>query len=294
MATYAVHLPKRRANPNRPSAFTVNRDSWQASYRRWFVAGNGGLHDVSRGILAPVTISGTPASSSLYAGSSFGLVARTENNGSSTIQRCFTSPSPCPLDGLTALTISYWVRPLTFAGYVGAFWGQGTGNSCFLETDRPAGTTGPYWRGGSDLRNAFTEVLTANEWQLATWTANATSTTYYRNGVLAQTSANGCGTITAAGAGESFYLGGQPSGTGASTIAIDAEFADFRVYPFLASAAQVWELYDPSTRWDLYWVPGRRVFFDVGAAFDAALFPYPHVDDFARRPDAMIPSGRIA
>lgn len=41
-----------------------------------------------------------------------------------------------------------------------------------------------------------------------------------------------------------------------------------------------------------YFVPivGKR----ASAAFDAALFPYPHADDFARRLDRMIPSGRIA
>lgn len=36
------------------------------------------------------------------------------------------------------------------------------------------------------------------------------------------------------------------------------------------SPAEMWSLYDPRTRWDLYYVPGRRVFFDVGAAAAAA------------------------
>ena len=61
------------------------------------------------------------------------------------------------------------------------------------------------------------------------------------------------------------------------------------------SDIDIWALYDPATRWDLYWVPGRRVFVDVGAAaFDAALFPRVYFEDLQRRRDAMIPSGRIA
>lgn len=261
----AFLVPGRAARGQRPGGLPQpNRASWQANYRRWFAADRDGrLVDSRGGTLAPITIGGSPTSP-LYSPHQYGVVARAEK--ATGIDRCFTSPSPCPLDGLTAVTISYWVFPRATSGVVSSWWGQGTGNSCFLETGGAGGTTGPYWRGGSDLRNAFTEVLVENVWQLLTWTANATSTNYYRNGVLAQTSANGCGTITAAGAGESFYVGGQPSGTGAATIAVDAELADVRVYPFAATADQVWHLYDPATRWDLYWVPGRRVFFDVAAA----------------------------
>jgi hypothetical protein len=40
---------------------------------------------------------------------------------------------------------------------------------------------------------------------------------------------------------------------------------DARVYGRALSAAEVWALYDPRTRWDLYWVPGRRVYGDLGA-----------------------------
>lgn len=43
------------------------------------------------------------------------------------------------------------------------------------------------------------------------------------------------------------------------------------------------------------WQPGRRVYFDVGAAaFDASLFPRTDFDDLVRRRDTMIPSGRVA
>ncbi len=37
---------------------------------------------------------------------------------------------------------------------------------------------------------------------------------------------------------------------------------DARLYRRALTAADHWALYDPATRWDLYWVPGRRAFFD--------------------------------
>ena len=69
---------------------------------------------------------------------------------------------------------------------------------------------------------------------------------------------------------------------------------DVRIWSRRLSPADVWALYDPATRWDLYWQPGRRVFFDVGAAFDASLFPHLRPLDPVRRLGAMIPSGRVA
>lgn len=57
--------------------------------------------------------------------------------------------------------------------------------------------------------------------------------------------------------------------------------ADLRWYSRPFTANEVWALNDPATRWDLYWVPGRRVFFDVGAAtasgdiFNSTIFRSP-------------------
>lgn len=45
-----------------------------------------------------------------------------------------------------------------------------------------------------------------------------------------------------------------------------AAASDFKLWNREFSANEHWALYDPATRWDLYWVPGRRVFFDVAAA----------------------------
>lgn len=48
------------------------------------------------------------------------------------------------------------------------------------------------------------------------------------------------------------------------TAGLEGSLADFRVYRRALTASEVWALYDPATRWDLYATPGRRVFFDVG------------------------------
>ena len=42
--------------------------------------------------------------------------------------------------------------------------------------------------------------------------------------------------------------------------------ADVRLYHRVFTAAEMWALYDPTTRWDLYAAPSRRVYFDVGAS----------------------------
>lgn len=45
--------------------------------------------------------------------------------------------------------------------------------------------------------------------------------------------------------------------------------ADARVWNRRLSAAEIQALYDPATRWDLYWTPSSRTFFDIGAAASA-------------------------
>lgn len=265
-------MPSRAGRGSRPvGPFQVNRDSWQANYVRWFVQTRGTLHDIGRGVASPFTILGSPTSALFAPVGDMGVVARTEHGTG--IDRAWTVALPGPLDGLTALTIAYWVYPIDLAGHgVSSWWGQGAGNSCFCETNSGS-TTGPYWRGGTDHRNAFTEVATAGARQHLAWTADASNTHYYRNGVLRQTVAGGCGTIAAADV--AFYIGGQPSGSGAATMAVDAYWEDFRVYPFRALDHQIAELADPETSWDLCWVPGRRVFFDVVAASGFVPFPHP-------------------
>lgn len=49
------------------------------------------------------------------------------------------------------------------------------------------------------------------------------------------------------------------------TAGLEGALADVRIYRRALTAAQVWALYDPATRWDLYGRPSTRVFFDIAA-----------------------------
>lgn len=46
---------------------------------------------------------------------------------------------------------------------------------------------------------------------------------------------------------------------------LSGHVAEVRLYSRALTDADVWELYDPATRWDLYWQPSTRSFFDVSA-----------------------------
>jgi len=64
------------------------------------------------------------------------------------------------------------------------------------------------------------------------------------------------------GLSDDLVFGGNPSGGGSMP---DIVYEHARLYDRSLSPNEVWTLDDPATRWDLYWVPGRRVYFDTGA-----------------------------
>lgn len=53
------------------------------------------------------------------------------------------------------------------------------------------------------------------------------------------------------------------------TNPFDGNIWDVRIYNRALFPDEVYTLYDPETRWDLYWVPPKRVYFDVSAAVAA-------------------------
>ena len=110
-----------------------------------------------------------------------------------------------------------------------------------------------------DTSGAVRAFSTGNQWIHYTLVWHpGTGLFQYVNGVL-----DGSNTTTTTGLRSvsrlTFY------GSGANT-ALEGSLVDIRLYTRALTAAQAWSLYDPATRWDLHWVPGRRVFFDVGAA----------------------------
>lgn len=65
-------------------------------------------------------------------------------------------------------------------------------------------------------------------------------------------------------------------------------FLDGRIWSRAFTAAEMWELYEPSTRWDLYWRPSMRTIFDMGAPINKVGVnnqghrPYPFAPGAAR------------
>lgn len=87
-------------------------------------------------------------------------------------------------------------------------------------------------------------------------------------------------TVTDDGVTTSTYLNGLAAGTTGGNVVLsgtlsvcgdqfgqmwDGLITDMRIYRRVLSPAHVWSLYDPATRWDLYWVPGRRLYVDLAA-----------------------------
>lgn len=90
---------------------------------------------------------------------------------------------------------------------------------------------------------------------LVTATASGGSIWLYVNGLL-QSTATGAGTGFSAGQNVTTNRSGR----------IDGQLADLRIYNRVLSAPEVWALYDPATRYELYQPLSRRVYFIPPAA----------------------------
>jgi hypothetical protein len=112
----------------------------------------------------------------------------------------------------------------------------------------------------------------------------------YVNGVLVDV--DGSAVTQLAGAWDNTIVGAVRRDT--TTNFYTGHIQQWAIWNRALSAGEAWSLWEARTRWDMYRRPGRRAAFSVGTAFDAALFPRGQFEDFARRLDRMIPSGRIA
>lgn len=154
------------------------------------------------------------------------------------------------------LTVSYWCHLLSNQGFSKPI-SKGNDAQWTLGTDN-GGTEGPTWRlwfsdGGTTISSAATLV---GRTRLITGTYDGATMRVYLDGVQATSQAR-TGTLNS---------GSDPIGLCGTNNNVQGWYADFRVWDRALSAAEVWALYDPATRWDLYWVPGRTLYFDAGAA----------------------------
>lgn len=188
-------------------------------------------------------------------------------------------------------TIAVWIFPLrAFNNGADEFiLSQNGGTTNGLELRR----YGPFtqWFGGfyngSDMRAQPTATAAnwlQNMWQLITltWVTGATAI-LYNNGLDL---GNHSVTLTAGSpTGNLAIAGSAPADT---TTNFSGYIAHTAIWNRALNPAQVWQLYDPATRWDLYWTPSSRVFFNLGGAAPATAYktegrrPHPYKPGSAR------------
>lgn len=151
-------------------------------------------------------------------------------------------------------TMAVWLV-WTGANFVSAAAIGGEGSlapTFFIQTDNTIRFS--EW-GGTDITGPALSTFTPYR---LVGTFNGTNRTLYVNGVNVGTAGTGNPTGLTTG-----KIAQRPSGGGLYTTGLVTEFG---LWSRCMTSSDVWADYDPATRWDLYWVPGRRVFFDVGAA----------------------------
>jgi len=102
------------------------------------------------------------------------------------------------------------------------------------------------WSGGSET-HLYGLTLAVENWRHIVIADDASGVTAYQEGVQIAT---GAGRSWAAGS-NAFQI--APWNKWRGNICV----ADLRIYDRRLSAAEVWQLYDPATRWELYQVPRR-------------------------------------
>jgi hypothetical protein len=166
--------------------------------------------------------------------------------------------------GIMPLTLSLWVRSrdLTIgsqvmcivSGDTNAEWfslltlGTAANDPAAMQTNNGGGGTFDEISGGS---------MTLNKWHLITGVFAATnSRILYLDGV--QVASSTSNKSSPAGL-DRVALGAlrRSSPTGYTT----GELKDARIYSRALSAAEVWALYDPQTRYELYLQMGRKIYF---------------------------------
>ena len=280
----AFFIPGRVTRGQRPNGpYQINRDFAQSlGVVAWVpMSGQGLGYDLWRG--RPQVSAVTPAFASMP---QHGGVAPSFGANGALVECATVTPDFGVSGTITAGSVACWVVARS----------SGSGTTFGRAVTVNDGQLSLVW-GGADADVIFqfggnnetgVGVVALNKPQLLVGTAlQGGNRRLYTNGVLRSSTS----IPTDFGSAGALYVGNLP----AANRGFDGWVSDVVIANRQWSDAEVWALYD-SARFDLYWVAGRRVFFDVGAApaFDPALFPRSYFEDLQRRRDAMIPSGRIA
>jgi hypothetical protein len=255
----AILIPGRAATGQRPSGpFQVNRDSAQSHDLAlwWPILPFGGV-SMGRSPLEANHATAIGSTVRLQGGTLGGLVMRATGASVTTDLLQTTSLQNGPSNFTSPFTISCWAWfatlsndpcPISMGGSATFKAAAIIGRSSVLryEGRGPLMVTGP-------------SIVAGGWYHICGVTYGASSHALFVNGVKYV----GTGTNDS-GVPDRFSLGIYDDGS--SFNPTDGLLCDGRIYNRALSDAEVWSLYDPATRWDLYWVPGRRVFVDVAAA----------------------------
>jgi hypothetical protein len=126
-----------------------------------------------------------------------------------------------------------------------------------MSTDRPINGVSPL------------ASVTRTDWHLVTVVSRAGTNNYrfFQNGQLMAAGTRGGWPSLLATA----RLFGQFF-SGVGNFVVDGFGCDFRIWNRALTDAEVWELYQPSTRWEMYW-QSRRAYVSNAIAASAATFP---------------------
>ena len=172
------------------------------------------------------------------------------------------------------ISVDAWVIPLggTVSAYAGVFGSVHNNTAsgpyfCYaICASNPSGkwsiltNSGGSWGGSPQTQLDSTAAWVTGQLTHVVGTFNANRKNLYVNGALDATNTTACASPTYSAT--SLLFAGNF--TGVSRIS-NLLFLEGRVWNRELSASDVQQLYNPATRWDLYYVPGRRVFFDLGA-----------------------------
>ncbi len=172
--------------------------------------------------------------------------------------------------GTTTWTISIWFYWASKGSYNALFDladGAGSGNrlaTIFLDG------AGDYFvnvntSGGGNGGSLGFQNFLPNVWNHTALVRNGVNLTAYING---QTKLTTSGLGAAAGPSDGdLYLGKNQTGGGSDW---NGQYGPVSVWNYAKSDAEIWNLYDPRTRWDLQWQPSNRAYSFMSAAAAAA------------------------
>lgn len=271
MAHIITSRDQARARRRPAWPFCANEDSWQNNgLLHWFPFAPTGsastnLRDAKEHAshLPPV---GSPA---WYFDDEMGSICKTNYLTPDYFQKY---PSTDHYTGKNAITVTVWFRLSQTPAATGMLFNRGQYQAPFWIQHY-----GDLYRiryGINSVTDGAKYVLTPEswgrpitEWTLATVTYDATGDIVgYKNGEYANHLQTLATTLVGGGSNQYFNSFANTDG---NTPARNATIAELRIYLRAFSRGEAAALYDPATRWDLYYPLGRRTYFVLGAGAGA-------------------------